>query len=53
MLPMPTIRRTARGRATAIENAIAPPIELPTTSQRSIPRASISPNACWVQVSRP
>jgi hypothetical protein len=47
------MRRTACGRAAAIDNAIAPPIELPMMS--TVPSSSVSSRArAWsVQAVRP
>src|SRR5205807_2178445 len=53
IVPMSTIRRTAAGRATAMDSAIAPPIELPITSTVSTPSVSSSASACLVHAARP
>jgi hypothetical protein len=47
------MRRTAAGRAAAIDSATAPPIELPMTS--TVPASSVSSRAsAWsVQAARP
>jgi hypothetical protein len=51
--PISTRRRTACGRAVAIDIAIAPPIELPTMSTVPIPRVSSRARAWSVQAVRP
>ena len=51
--PISTMRRTAAGRAAAMDSAMAPPMELPMMSTAGTPRVSSRASACSVQAARP
>ncbi len=51
--PMVTMRRTACGRAAAMDSAMAPPIELPMMSTVSRPSVSSRARAWSVHTVRP